>query len=95
MRISGSGAAILSGAWPLPRAFFGSITPVAAVREDHSTPARKAIRIALTSFRKLDNFLGDYRYNEIVSIHKSEGSARYFERDTHDALGLSVEFMAV
>jgi hypothetical protein len=31
----------------------------------------------------------------IIAIHKSEGSARHFERDTHDALGLSVEFMAV
>jgi hypothetical protein len=55
----------------------------------------KQVQIALASCRKRDNFLGDYRYNEIVSIHKSEGSARHFERDTHDALGLSVEFMAV
>jgi hypothetical protein len=33
----------------------------------------------LASFRKLDNFLGNYRDSEVVSIHKSEGSARHFE----------------
>jgi hypothetical protein len=58
-------------------------------------PLAKEVWIALASFRKFNNFLGDYRDNGVISIRKPEGSARPFERHAHDPLGLGVESKAV
>jgi hypothetical protein len=58
-------------------------------------PLAKQVRVSLASFRKLDNFLGDYRDSGVVSIHKPQGSARHFERYAYHALSLGIGFVAV
>jgi hypothetical protein len=52
-------------------------------------------RITLACYREFDDFLGDYFGGEIVLICESEGRARQFECDAHNALGLWVEVLAL
>jgi hypothetical protein len=58
-------------------------------------PLAKQVRVALASFRKLDDFAGDYLDDEILSIRKSQGGACHFECDPHDTFCLGIEFVAV
>jgi hypothetical protein len=51
-------------------------------------PLAQQIGVMLTSFRKLDDSLGDHRDDRIVSIRKSQRGTRYLECDPHDAFGL-------
>jgi hypothetical protein len=51
--------------------------------------------IALTGFRKLDNFPGDKLVGEIASVCRSESDTRDFECKAHNSYGLGIEFVAV
>jgi hypothetical protein len=41
---------------------------------------------------KFDNFLGDHLIGKIAAAFKSKSKTSHFERETHDASGLGIEF---
>jgi hypothetical protein len=54
------------------------------------------LRVALTSFRKLDNLFGDRVTGRVDdAVGALEGHEGHFESDAHETGGLRVEAMAV
>jgi hypothetical protein len=41
---------------------------------------------------KFDNFLGDHFIGKIAAVSQSKSKTSHFERETHDASGLGIEF---